>query len=108
MSDIVTSKEVVNEDDERIVNSLWKLFDEADIIIAHNGGNFDIPNMNTRFIVNKLPPPSAYQMIDTLKVARKGFGFTIIPQALAQSIWYPEGKNFENFILGYGKSCKRG
>ena len=42
---------------------------------VHNSG-FDIPNMNTRFIINGLSPTKPYQTIDTLKIARKQFGFT--------------------------------
>jgi len=76
MSDRLTGKEAKKENDSRIVSGLWNLLDEADIIIAHNGDRFDVPNMNTRFIVNNLPPTSPYQTIDTLRVARKQFGFT--------------------------------
>jgi DNA polymerase elongation subunit (family B) len=76
MSARLTGKEAVNEDDSRITRGLWKLLDEADIVIAHNGDGFDVPNMNTRFIVNGLNPPSPYQTIDTMLVARKQFGFT--------------------------------
>jgi hypothetical protein len=76
MSESLTGKEAKNEDDSRIISDLWKLLDDADIVIAHNGDSFDVPNMNTRFIVNNLPPTSPYQTIDTVKVARKQFGFT--------------------------------
>jgi len=76
MTDRLTGKEAKNEDDSRIVKSLWKLFDESDIVIAHNGDSFDVPNMNTRFVVNGLTPPSPYQTIDTKVVAKKQFGFT--------------------------------
>lgn len=76
ISDRLTSEEALDENDSRIVSSLWKLLDSADIVIAHNGSGFDIPNMNTRFIVNKLPPPSPFQIIDTVQVARRQFGFT--------------------------------
>jgi len=76
LTDRLTGKEAIKEDDGRIVKSLWKLLDEADIIIAHNGDSFDVPNMNTRFIVHGLPPTSPYQTIDTMLVARKQFGFT--------------------------------
>lgn len=37
MSDVLTPAEVLIEDDKRIVKSMWKLFNEADILIAHNG-----------------------------------------------------------------------
>ena len=72
----LTGKEAKDEDDSRIVGGLWKLLDEADIVIAHNGDGFDIPNMNTRFIILGFSPPSPYQTIDTMLVARKQFGFT--------------------------------
>lgn len=76
MSARLTGKEALKEDDSRIVKQMWKLLDEADIVIAHNGDKFDVPNMNTRFVVNGLTPPSPYQRIDTLRIARRQFGFT--------------------------------
>lgn len=76
MSDRLTGKESLAENDKRIVKSLWKLLDEADIVIAHNGNNFDVPNLNTRFLLNDIPPPRLYQQIDTLRVANRQFGFT--------------------------------
>lgn len=76
MSDRLTGNEAKAEDDRRISKRLWDLFDEAHIIIAHNGDGFDVPNMNTRFIMNGFPPPSPYQTIDTKAVAARQFGFT--------------------------------
>lgn len=64
-----------SEDDTEVVKALWKLFDEADIIIAHNGNNFDIKKANAKFLMQGLTPPSFYQKIDTLKVARRYFKF---------------------------------
>ncbi len=76
MSARLTSDEAKAEDDKRIVKSLWSLLDEADIVIAHNAAGFDVPKMKARFIINNLPPTSPYQVIDTLLVARKEFGFS--------------------------------
>lgn len=76
MSDRLTSDEAKREDDSRIVKSMWSLLNEADIVVAHNGDRFDVPNMNTRFIVNGLPPTSPYQTIDTCSVAKRQFGFS--------------------------------
>ncbi len=73
MSDKMTPKEAIIQDDERVVRSLWELIDEADVLIAHNGIRFDIPVMNTRFLIYGLTPPSPYKVIDTLMVARKQF-----------------------------------
>ena len=106
MSKAVSGKEAIDEDDRRIVGGLWSLFDQADIIIAHNGGAFDIPNMNTRFVVNGFPPPSAYQMIDTLKVARREFGFTHNSLNALAKVFGVDEKIETNFDLW--KKCKRG
>lgn len=63
------------ENDKKVVEALWKLFDEADVIIAHNGDRFDIRSSNARFLVHGLTPPSPYKTVDTLKVARRHFKF---------------------------------
>jgi RNase P subunit RPR2 len=76
MSMKLKGEEVKQEDDSRIVEGLWKVLNEADIVIAHNGDAFDIPNINTRFIVNGLSPTKPYQTIDTLRIAQRQFGFT--------------------------------
>jgi len=75
MSDVITSKEVVHVDDSRIVKSLWKLMDEADIVIAHFGDGFDIPMLNTRAILNGLPPYNTVRSIDTKRIASTTFKF---------------------------------
>lgn len=62
-------------DDRKIVQDLWKLLDEADIVIAHYGKRFDIPKMNTRFVIHGIKPPSPYKIICTKQMASKFFGF---------------------------------
>lgn len=65
-----------SENDKRLVRELWKLFNEADITIAHNGDRFDRRKANARFAYWGLPPPAPYKTVDTLKVARSQFYFT--------------------------------
>lgn len=62
-------------DDVDLVNDIWQLLNEADIVIAHNGDKFDIKKLNTRFIFNGLTPPEPYRTIDTLKIAKRHFAF---------------------------------
>ena len=62
-------------DDRELVAKLWELFDEADVIVAHNGDSFDIKKANARFLFHGFNPPSAYKTIDTKKVAKKYFNF---------------------------------
>lgn len=76
MSMIQTPQEARARDDKRVLEGIWKLIDQADIIIAHNGDRFDIKKLNTRFILNSMPPPASYQSIDTLKVAKRSFAFS--------------------------------
>jgi RNase_H superfamily len=61
---------------EALVKSLWRLLDEADIVVAHNGDQFDIRKSNAFFSHYSLPPPSPYKTVDTLKVARKYHKFS--------------------------------
>lgn len=64
------------ENDKKILRELWKLIDEADVIVTHNGDFFDIPRLNARFIIHGMQPPSSFKSIDTCKIAKKKFGFT--------------------------------
>lgn len=72
----VTSKEAKERNDFRIVKLLWELLNEADIVIAHNGSEFDIKKANTRFIYYDIPPVFNFREIDTLKMARTYFKFS--------------------------------
>lgn len=71
-----TPKEVKEGNDKRIVQSLWRLMDEADIVIGHNLAKFDNKKIKTRFLKWGLMKPSPYRQIDTLKEARKEFSVT--------------------------------
>lgn len=67
MSDFVTAKEAVLRDDKRVTKSIWKLVDEADIIISHNGMGFDIPKIYYKMLLHGLPPPMPFRSVDTYK-----------------------------------------
>lgn len=64
------------EDDSTILKEIWKLLDEADIVITQNGKKFDQKKLNARFILNGMQPPSSYRHIDTRQIAKRVFGFT--------------------------------
>jgi DNA polymerase elongation subunit (family B) len=57
--------------EKELVKKLHQLFDEADILIAHNGDKFDVKKANAKFLEFGLLPPSPYKTIDTLKVAKR-------------------------------------
>lgn len=72
----LTSKEAIQQKDKRIMEGLWEMLNEADVVIGHNSSQFDIPKINTRFLINGMIPPLPYQQIDTLKVVKKSFAFS--------------------------------
>lgn len=57
--------------DVELISELYKVFEQADIIIAHNGDSFDQKISRGRFLIHNLPPPPNYKQVDTLKVSRK-------------------------------------
>ena len=64
------------EDDSELLEGIWKLLDEADIVVGQNSKRFDEKKLNARFIMNGMKPPSSYRSIDTLEIAKRHFGFT--------------------------------
>lgn len=99
-------KEVLEQNDKRIIEGIWKLINEADIVIAHNGEKFDIPKLNSRFIINGLNPPLPYQQIDTLKHIRRQFGFTSNKLDYVNKLLNLERKKDTNFELW--ENCMKG
>jgi DNA polymerase elongation subunit (family B) len=64
------------EDDKEILKKLWKLLDEADIVVGQNSKSFDHKKVNARFIFHGMTPPSSFRIIDTKVLAKKHFAFT--------------------------------
>lgn len=64
------------ENDKRLLKPLWKLLDNADIIVTQNGKAFDEKKIKARFILNGMKPPSSFRHIDTKQLASKHFAFT--------------------------------
>lgn len=62
-------------DDYIVAKKLHDLMTEADVIVAHNGDQFDIKHANTLFINHGLGPIPEKKSLDTLKAARKYFAF---------------------------------
>jgi len=70
----VTMGDVDNEG--RLVQKMYDVVEQADIIIAHNGDRFDIPKARAKFIEYGLGPTAPFKTIDTLKIAKRHFKFT--------------------------------
>lgn len=61
--------------DLEVVKKLWEVFNEYDVLIAHNGQAFDTKKVMARFIYHKMKPPLPCQFIDTKLVAKRYFKF---------------------------------
>jgi uncharacterized protein YprB with RNaseH-like and TPR domain len=59
--------------EKALVKELWKVLDEADVIVAHNLDQFDNKKSKAKFLEYGFGPPSPYKRIDTLKIARANF-----------------------------------
>jgi predicted RNA-binding Zn-ribbon protein involved in translation (DUF1610 family) len=58
-------------DDRKLVADLWALLDEADIVVAHNGDDFDVRVSNSRFLKHGMRPPSPFKTVDTKKAVKR-------------------------------------
>lgn len=67
---------VDTRDDSALLENIWLLLDEADVVVTQNGIKFDARKLNARFLANGYQKPSPYRHIDTLRIAKKEFGFT--------------------------------
>lgn len=98
-------------DDKRVLKGIWKLLDEADIVVWHYGSAFDHKKLNARFILNGYKPPKPYKQIDTKKLATKTFGFTsnkleYLTDKLNKKFKKSKHKKFEGFAMW--KECMAG
>lgn len=73
-SDVSKQKDL--RDDGELLNELWCVLDEADIIVAQNGRAFDVKKINARFLEAGFDPPSPYKIVDTLEMAKQIARFT--------------------------------
>lgn len=58
-------------DDLGLTKELWRLLDQAEVVVAHNGRSFDLKKITARFIYHNLPPPSPYRIVDTKTEIKK-------------------------------------
>ena len=62
-------------DDLHVLKTFSKVLEEADVIVAHNGDNFDLKYLKTRMLVHNLPVLPPITSIDTYKIAKSQFMF---------------------------------
>lgn len=63
-------------DDTVLMEGLWRLLNDADLVVAQNGQRFDIKKINSRLVIHGFCPYSPVRVVDTMLVAKKYFSFT--------------------------------
>lgn len=62
--------------DKDILMGMWKLIDEAEVIVTQNGKAFDIKKLNARFLKHQIKPTATFRHYDTKEIAKRYFKFT--------------------------------
>jgi len=65
----------VKNEEQVLVEELWDLIDEADIVVGHYVKRFDLPEIFRRFAFYDMKPPSPVRAICTKEQAKKHFRF---------------------------------
>lgn len=60
-----------NDGEKKLVQKLWEVLDDVDVVIAHNGDAFDVKRANAFFMRWGLKPPTPFKTVDTLKEYKK-------------------------------------
>lgn len=71
-SEVMTPKEAVNRNSKRVVETARQFLDTLDIVIWHNGTDFDAKVVNSELAFYRLEPLH-YRGIDTLQIIRSTF-----------------------------------
>lgn len=71
-----TRNEKNPRNDTKVLKGIWKLLDEADVVITQNGKKFDEKKLNSRFILSGMAPPSSFRHIDLYAISKKKFAHT--------------------------------
>ena len=58
-------------DDSPIVKAVAEELVKYDILVAHNGVDFDVPFLRTRLMIHDLPPFPDIKIVDPVKIARR-------------------------------------
>ncbi len=60
---------------DEMIDEMWRLLDEADMVVHFNGTSFDVKHCNREFILKGYVPPSPYKQIDLRTTVKSNFRF---------------------------------
>jgi len=71
----VTFKSVHHDGKEAMLDTLWELVNEADVLVGWNSQSFDSKHIKRELLENGYTPPSPYKELDLMRVVRSQFKF---------------------------------
>ena len=69
----VTFRSVHHHSKKEMLQTIWEMLNEADVVIHYNGTKFDVPTLNLEFLEAGMPPPSPFIEIDLYRTAKGRF-----------------------------------
>ena len=76
-----------------MIEGLYEMMNEADVIVAYNGNNFDRPVMNAEFVKRGYTPPTPTKQVDLYQVVKKNFRFLSNRlDFVVKALGHPDGK----------------
>lgn len=60
---------------EAMLRAAWEVYNDAHVVIGHNLDSFDTKKLKAEWALMGLTAPAPWKSVDTLKVARREFGF---------------------------------
>lgn len=64
-----------HDDVQTMLDDLWQLLDEADMVVTYNGKGHDLPIILKTFLENGYPPPSPWHDIDLYRAIKGRYKF---------------------------------
>jgi DNA polymerase elongation subunit (family B) len=61
--------------EKELLKPLWKLMDEADIVLGQNSKSFDVKILVGKFMEHEMGLPSGFKQLDTLVISRRNCKF---------------------------------
>jgi DNA polymerase elongation subunit (family B) len=60
---------------DTMLENLFGLMDQADIVVGYNSERFDVPKIRTAFLLAGFPPMRPFRQVDLLRTVRNQFSF---------------------------------
>lgn len=60
---------------KKMLQTAYKLLEQADVVVHYNGIKFDIPWLNAEFVRLGMTPPAPFKQVDLLRTVKRNFRF---------------------------------